>query len=113
MKFNATELLSLSYNQLKFILKGNKIVLNIKGGDEKNKKIKTQSIEGVVIKLKKNQDLTTITIANIIEKVTFEYKFILNSPNIIELNILKKNKIRRSKLTYLLKSQIKLKKFIK
>lgn len=113
MKFNSTELLSLSYPQLKHILKGAKIVIYLKGGDEKNKKIKIQKLEGIVIKIKKNTDLSTITIANVLDNISFEYKFILNSPNFIGLDIIKKNKTRRSKLTYLLKSQIKLKRFIK
>lgn len=113
MNFNTLELLSLSYNQLKHILKGAKIIIQIKNGDEKNKKVKTQKIQGIVIKLKKNQDFVTITLANILDNVSFEYKFILNSPNILNIEIIKKNKIRRSKLTYLIKSNIKLKRALK
>nr|YP_009395254.1 ribosomal protein L19 [Bryothamnion seaforthii]ARW64022.1 ribosomal protein L19 [Bryothamnion seaforthii] len=64
-------------------------------------KQRTQTSEGVVI-AKKNSSLnTTITIRKIIQNIGVEKIYLVHSPQILQIEIIRKSKIRKSKLYYL------------
>nr|QCI08950.1 ribosomal protein L19 [Wrangelia sp.] len=74
-----------------------KIKIKIQEGNKE----RIQNVEGVVIS-KKNSNLnSTITIRKVIHNVGVERIYLINSPRILDIQILKHAKVRRSKLYYL------------
>lgn len=62
---------------------------------------RTQISEGVVIS-KNNSNLnTTITVRKIIQNIGVEKVYLIHSPRIIKIEIIRKSKVRRAKLYYL------------
>lgn len=62
---------------------------------------RTQISEGVVIS-KNNSNLnTTITVRKIIQNIGVEKVYLIHSPRITKIEIIRKSKVRRAKLYYL------------
>nr|YP_009398126.1 ribosomal protein L19 [Gredgaria maugeana]ARW67312.1 ribosomal protein L19 [Gredgaria maugeana] len=86
-----------------------KDVPNIEIGDSiKIKKIiqegnkeRIQMSEGVVISKNHSQINRTITVRKTIQNIGVERIYLLHSPQILNINIIKKSKVKRSKLYYL------------
>nr|YP_010938174.1 ribosomal protein L19 [Meringosphaera mediterranea]WLD05687.1 ribosomal protein L19 [Meringosphaera mediterranea]WLD05795.1 ribosomal protein L19 [Meringosphaera mediterranea]WLD06015.1 ribosomal protein L19 [Meringosphaera mediterranea] len=104
LKINNTELLkSVETNYFKLDLPkisvGDTVRLGIeiKEGD----KVRVQAYEGVVIS-KKNTGLNlTITVRKVMQGIGVERCFLLHSPKVKSINVLRSAKVRRSKLYYL------------
>jgi large subunit ribosomal protein L19 len=81
----------------------------------KNKKEYIQKINGLIILKKNNLINTNITIRRFINNTLIEQTFFLNNSNILNIDIISKYKIRKSKLYYLrnLKNKYKKLKIIK
>ena len=67
----------------------------------KNKKEYIQKIIGLIISKKNNLINTNITIRRFINNILIEQTFFLNNSNILNIDIISKYKIRKSKLYYL------------
>nr|YP_009297336.1 ribosomal protein L19 [Erythrotrichia carnea]AOM66679.1 ribosomal protein L19 [Erythrotrichia carnea] len=68
---------------------------------QEGNKQRTQFSEGVVI-CKKNSGLnTTVTLRRVLQGVGVEKVYLLHSPRIQQITILRQSKVRRSKLYYL------------
>nr|WMP11917.1 50S ribosomal protein L19 [Laurencia australis]WMP12129.1 50S ribosomal protein L19 [Laurencia australis] len=75
--------------------------IKIKKVIQEGNKERIQISEGVVI-CKKNTRLNhTITIRKIVQNVGVEKIYLVHSPKIINMEVIRKSKIRRSKLYYL------------
>lgn len=68
---------------------------------QEGNKERVQLSEGVVISRKKNYLNYTITIRKVIQSVGVERVYLIHSPQIIDIEVTKKAKVRRSKLYYL------------
>ena len=67
-------------------------------------KTRTQTFEGVVIKISSGSGLDkTFTVRKISNGIGVERIFPFHSPNLIEIKVLKVGKVRRAKLYYLRK----------
>ena len=87
----------------------NSTIPNVEVGDtvkigvlitEGNKE-RIQSAEGVVISKNNNGLNTTVTVRRVMQGIGVERVYILNSPKLKSFEILRRAKIRRSKLYYL------------
>nr|QUE29973.1 ribosomal protein L19 [Erythrocladia irregularis] len=68
---------------------------------QEGNKQRTQFSEGVVI-CKKNTGLnTTITLRKVLQGIGVEKVYLLHSPRIQKISVLRRSKVRRSKLYYL------------
>jgi len=68
---------------------------------QEGSKERVQTVEGVII-AKHNANLnTTITIRKVLQNIGVERVYLIHSPRIIKISIIKKAKIRRAKLYYL------------
>nr|QCI05253.1 ribosomal protein L19 [Centroceras clavulatum] len=68
---------------------------------QEGNKERVQTVDGVIIS-KNNANLnTTITIRKVLQNIGVERVYLIHSPRIINIIILKKSKVRRSKLYYL------------
>nr|YP_009396071.1 ribosomal protein L19 [Dasya naccarioides]ARW65257.1 ribosomal protein L19 [Dasya naccarioides] len=67
---------------------------------EANKE-RVQISEGVVISKHKSNLNTTITIRKILQNIGVERIYLIHSPNIINIEVIKQAKVRRSKLYFL------------
>lgn len=68
---------------------------------QEGNKERIQFIEGVVIAKKNSGINTTITVRKTIQNIGVERIYLLNSPQIISIEVTKRAKVRRSKLYYL------------
>jgi len=64
-------------------------------------KERTQFYEGTVIAKKNSSINTTITVRKILQGVGIEKVFLIHSPKVESINVLRSSKVRRSKLYYL------------
>ncbi len=64
-------------------------------------KTRTQRFQGTVIRKKGSGVSRTFTVRKVTQGIGIERIFPLNSPNIEKINVLKRGKVRRSKLYYL------------
>jgi large subunit ribosomal protein L19 len=64
-------------------------------------KERTQFYEGTVIAKKNSSINTTITVRKILQGVGIERVFLIHSPKVESINVLRLSKVRRSKLYYL------------
>ena len=64
-------------------------------------KERVQFYEGTVIAKKNSSINTTITVRKVLDGIGVERIFLLHSPKIDSINILRSSKVRRSKLYYL------------
>ena len=68
---------------------------------QEGNKQRTQFSEGVVI-CKKNTGLnTTVTVRRVLQGIGIEKVYLLHSPRIQQITVLRRSKVRRSKLYYL------------
>lgn len=74
-----------------------KVSVKIKEGSKE----RIQVFEGLVIALKSTGANKTITVRKISYGIGIERTFLLNSPLIVDLQVVKTNKIRRAKLYYM------------
>jgi large subunit ribosomal protein L19 len=104
IKLNCKKIINKIEN--KFILNNNpklKIGDNIKVGVKiiEGTKERVQFYEGTVIAKKNSSINITITVRKIFQGVGIERIFLIHSPKLTEINILKSAEVRRSKLYYL------------
>ena len=103
---------NLNKNQIKNIieqpfLKSN--LPNIEIGDtlkidvliQEGNKERIQSSEGVVISMHKSRINTTITLRRLFQGIGLEKVYLVHSPRIKNIKILRKSKVKRAKLYYL------------
>ena len=64
-------------------------------------KERVQFYEGIVIAKKNSSINTTITVRKVLDGIGVERIFLIHSPKIDSINILRSSKVRRSKLYYL------------
>ena len=64
-------------------------------------KERVQFYEGLVIAKKNTSINTTITVRKVLQGIGIERVFLIHSPKIDSINILRSSKVRRSKLYYL------------
>nr|YP_009332635.1 ribosomal protein L19 [Membranoptera weeksiae]YP_009332855.1 ribosomal protein L19 [Membranoptera tenuis]AHZ94649.1 ribosomal protein L19 [Membranoptera weeksiae]AKL79111.1 ribosomal protein L19 [Membranoptera tenuis] len=76
-----------------------KIKLRIQEGNKE----RIQISEGVIIAKHNSRLNTTITVRKIIQNIGVERIYLIHSPRILNIEIMRKSKVRRSKLYYLRK----------
>ena len=70
---------------------------------QEGNKERVQSSEGVVICIHKAQLNTTITLRRIFQGIGIEKVYLIHSPRIKNISIIRKSKVKRAKLYYLRK----------
>nr|YP_010851496.1 ribosomal protein L19 [Echinothamnion hookeri]WGH14414.1 ribosomal protein L19 [Echinothamnion hookeri] len=75
--------------------------IRIKKMIQEGNKERIQISEGVVISQKNSQVNKTITVRKTVQNIGVERIYLLHSPQILDIEIIKKSKVRRSKLYYL------------
>ena len=68
---------------------------------QEGNKERIQTVEGVIISKNNAQLNTTITIRKVLQNIGVERVYLIHSPRIININIIKRAKVRRAKLYYL------------
>nr|YP_010199064.1 ribosomal protein L19 [Hydropuntia urvillei]UAD88513.1 ribosomal protein L19 [Hydropuntia urvillei] len=68
---------------------------------QEGNKERIQNVEGVIISKHKAQLNTTITVRKIVQNIGVERVYLVNSPFIKDIKIIRKAKVRRAKLYYL------------
>nr|AOM64641.1 ribosomal protein L19 [Riquetophycus sp.] len=68
---------------------------------QEGNKERVQITEGVVISKNNNQLNTTITVRKILHNIGVERIYLIHSPRITKIEIIRKSKVRRAKLYYL------------
>lgn len=76
-----------------------KVTVRIKEGTKE----RNQNFEGLIIKIKGSSINKTFTVRKVLQGVGVERVFMINSPKIEKISILKSGKVRRAKLYYLRK----------
>lgn len=74
-----------------------KVHVRIKDGDKE----RIQIFEGLIIALKNTGATQTVTVRKISYGIGVERTFLLNSPLVSHIDIVRSNKVRRSKLYYM------------
>nr|YP_009397102.1 ribosomal protein L19 [Spyridia filamentosa]ARW66288.1 ribosomal protein L19 [Spyridia filamentosa] len=74
-----------------------KIQIMIQEGNKK----RIQASEGLVIAKKNSGINQTITVRKVLHNIGVEKIYLLHSPNIISINILRKSKVKKAKLYYI------------
>nr|YP_010330346.1 ribosomal protein L19 [Rhodella violacea]UNJ18062.1 ribosomal protein L19 [Rhodella violacea] len=103
LKVNKTAIQAVESSYLKIDLPGIKVGDSIKVHlliQEGNKE-RIQFSEGVVIAIHNANLNTTITVRRIFQSVGIERVYLIHSPRIVKIEILKHAKVRRAKLYYL------------
>jgi len=68
---------------------------------KEGKKERTQFYEGIIIAMKNGLSRRCITVRKIVDSIGVEKTFLLHSPLVTEIKIVKQGKVRRAKLFYL------------
>ena len=68
---------------------------------QEGNKERIQSSEGVVISMHKSNINTTITLRRLFQSIGIEKVYLIHSPRIKNITILRKSKVKRAKLYYL------------
>ena len=85
-------------------------VVDVKSGDtvrvhqrvKEGNKTRVQVFEGLVIKTGRKQSLTsTFTVRRIASGVGVEKSYLIHSPNIVKIEVVKRSKVRRNYLSYM------------
>jgi large subunit ribosomal protein L19 len=103
-KLNNNQLINnLQDNFLKKNLPNIKIGDNVKIGVKiiEGNKERIQFYEGIVIAKKNSSINTTITVRKVLQGIGIERVFLIHSPKVDSIQILRSSKVRRSKLYYL------------
>ena len=74
-----------------------KVTIRIKEGEKE----RSQSFQGVVIRVKRGGERTTFTVRRVSYGVGVERTFFLHSPTLEKVEVLRRGKVRRAKLYYL------------
>jgi len=101
---NSTQILTNLQNQfLKSNLPKIKIGDNVKVGVKiiEGNKERVQFYEGTIIAKKNSSINTTITVRKVLQGIGIERIFLIHSPKIDSIKVLRSSKVRRSKLYYL------------
>nr|YP_010619544.1 Ribosomal protein L19 [Xiphosiphonia pinnulata]WAX03557.1 Ribosomal protein L19 [Xiphosiphonia pinnulata] len=75
--------------------------VKIKKVIQEGNKERVQASEGVVISKNNSQINETITVRKTVQNIGVEKIYLLHSPQIVNIEIIRKSKVRRSKLYYL------------
>nr|YP_010850903.1 ribosomal protein L19 [Lophurella mutabilis]WGH13626.1 ribosomal protein L19 [Lophurella mutabilis] len=75
--------------------------IKIKKVIQEGNKERIQISEGVVISQNNSQVNQTITVRKTVQNIGVERIYLLHSPQILEIEVIKKSRVRRSKLYYL------------
>jgi len=103
-KLNNNQLINnLQDNFLKKNLPNIKICDNVKIGVKiiEGNRERIQFYEGIVIAKKNSSINTTITVRKVLQGIGIERVFLIHSPKVDSIQILRSSKVRRSKLYYL------------
>jgi large subunit ribosomal protein L19 len=65
------------------------------------KKQRTQYYEGLIVKIANKYSRESITVRKICDGIGIEKSFLLHSPLVTEINVIKCGKVRRARLNYL------------
>ncbi len=65
------------------------------------KKKRTQKFEGTIVKMHGHMSRSSLTLRRVVEGVGVEQSFLMHSPLVSEIKLIKKGKARRARLTYL------------
>ena len=68
---------------------------------QEGNKERVQTTQGVIISIKNANISTTVTVRKIVQGIGVEKVYFIHSPKITNIKVLKKSRIRRSKLFYL------------
>ena len=68
---------------------------------QEGNKERIQTVDGVIISKNKSQLNTTITIRKVLQNIGVERVYLIHSPRIIDITIVKRAIVRRAKLYYL------------
>ena len=104
VKLNSQKIINeLENNFLKTDLISLRIGDNVKVGVKiiEGNKERVQFYEGTIIAKKNSSINTTITVRKVLQGIGIERIFLIHSPRIDSINVLKSSKVRRSKLYYL------------
>jgi len=74
-----------------------KVTIRIKEGEKE----RSQSFQGVVIRVKRGGERTTFTVRRVSYGVGVERTFFLHSPTLEKVEVLRRGRVRRAKLYYL------------
>ncbi len=74
-----------------------KVTTRIKEGEKE----RSQSFQGVVIRVRRGGERTTFTVRRVSYGVGVERTFFLHSPTLEKVDVLRRGKVRRAKLYYL------------
>ena len=74
-----------------------KVTIRIKEGEKE----RSQSFQGVVIRVRRAGERTTFTVRRVSYGVGVERTFFLHSPTLEKVDVLRRGKVRRAKLYYL------------
>ncbi len=74
-----------------------KVTIRIKEGEKE----RSQSFQGVVIRVRRGGERTTFTVRRVSYGVGVERTFFLHSPTLEKVDVLRRGKVRRAKLYYL------------
>jgi len=98
-----SSILNLENQFIKLYSYGTKIGDSIKVGVKiiEGNKERIQFYEGAIIARKNSSINTTLTVRKIVQGIGIERIFLLHSPKVDSINILRSSKVRRSKLYYL------------
>lgn len=104
LKFNNQKIINdlennFTKKNLPFLQIGDSVKIGVKIIEGNKERV--QFYEGTII-AKKNSSLnTTITVRKVLQGIGIERVFLIHSPRIDSINVLKSSKVRRSKLYYL------------
>ena len=104
IKLNTRQIINNLHNSfLKNNIPGIKIGDNIKIGVKiiEGNKERIQFYEGIIIAKKNSSINTTITVRKLLQGIGVERIFLIHSPKIDSIEILRSSKVRKSKLYYL------------
>nr|ALN11831.1 ribosomal protein L19 [Campylaephora sungminbooi] len=68
---------------------------------QEGNKERIQTVDGVIISKNNSRLNTTITIRKVLQNIGVERVYLIHSPRIISISIIKRAKVRRAKLYYL------------
>nr|YP_009546422.1 ribosomal protein L19 [Gelidium gabrielsonii]AYO27770.1 ribosomal protein L19 [Gelidium gabrielsonii] len=86
-------------NEMPFLEVGDSIQISVLIKEGSKERIQTS--EGVIISINNNNLNTTITIRKVLQNIGVERVYLIHSPRITNIKIVKKAKVRKAKLYYL------------
>ena len=104
LKFNTQKIINdletnFTKKDLPFLQIGDSVKIGVKIVEENKERV--QFYEGTIIAKKNSSINTTITVRKVLQGIGIERIFLIHSPRIDSITVLKSSKVRRSKLYYL------------